>query len=105
MWRPNRPYRRLVQDIYFAKGLKYCKVIKIKNINPSTVDIISALTFKNNFNFEIDLEYAGLRGGDDFEFSKKRVESREKYYSGFRGNANSGNSIKINSEYGSITFK
>lgn len=58
-----------------------------------------------NFNFEIDLKYAGLRGDDGFEFNKRREESSKKYYSGFYGNANSGNLIKINSDYGSVTFK
>ncbi|MEH6537466.1 MAG: hypothetical protein V7719_13795 [Psychroserpens sp.] len=58
-----------------------------------------------NFNFDIDLEYASLRNADEFEFTKKRVESTDKYYQGYHGNSNSGNLIKIKSEYGSVTFK
>lgn len=58
-----------------------------------------------NFSFDIELEYAGLKGGDDFEFNKKRIESGEKYYQGYRGNANSGNMIRIESEYGSVKFE
>jgi len=58
-----------------------------------------------SFDFELNLEYAGLRGGDDFEFSQKRVESSKKFYSGYKGKASSGNMIKINSDYGSVTFK
>ena len=58
-----------------------------------------------NFNFDIDLEYASLRDHDGLEFSKKKVESGSKYYSGYRGNSNSGNTIKITSEYGNISLK
>ena len=58
-----------------------------------------------NFNFDIDLEYASLRDADEFEFTKKRIESTDKYYQGYHGNSNSGNMIRIKSEYGSVTFK
>ncbi|MEM5566201.1 hypothetical protein WNY78_13860 [Psychroserpens sp. AS72] len=58
-----------------------------------------------NFRFDIDLEYASLRDADNFEFTKKRIESSDKYYKGFHGDANSPNLINIKSEYGSVTFK
>ena len=58
-----------------------------------------------NFNFELDLEYASLRGDEGFEFNKKIVKSGDKYYQGYYGNSNSGNNIKVNSDYGSVTFK
>jgi len=58
-----------------------------------------------NFNFDIDLEYASLRDADDFEFTKKRIESSDKYYQGYYGNSNSGNMVKIKSDFGSVTFK
>ncbi|WP_204345918.1 hypothetical protein [Psychroserpens algicola] len=57
------------------------------------------------FNFDIDLEYASLRGADDFEFTKRRIESTDKYYQGYHGSSTSGNMIRIKSEYGSVTFK
>jgi len=57
-----------------------------------------------SFNFEIDLEYASLRGKDELEISKQKIESRQKYYSGYYGNSNSGNTITISSDYGSVTF-
>lgn len=57
------------------------------------------------FSFDIDLEYASLRDADNFEFTKKRVESSDKYYQGYYKNANSGNMVRIKSEYGSVTFK
>jgi hypothetical protein len=58
-----------------------------------------------NFSFDIDLEYASLRDADNFEFTKRRVESTDKYYQGYHGNSTSGNKIRIKSEYGSVTFK
>ena len=58
-----------------------------------------------NFNFDINTEYGSIRNTDSFEFTKKKVESTEKYYLGYYGNSNSGNLIKINSDYGSVTFK
>ncbi len=57
-----------------------------------------------NFNFNIDLEYASLRGQDDLEITKQKIESGDKYYAGYYGNNNSGNTIKISSDYGSVTF-
>ncbi|MBO6607279.1 hypothetical protein [Psychroserpens sp.] len=58
-----------------------------------------------NFDFDLDLEYASLRNSDDFEFTNKRVKSSDKYYQGYYGSSNSGNMIRIKSEYGSVTFK
>lgn len=58
-----------------------------------------------NFKFELDLDYASLRNSEGFEFIKKREESTSKYYQGFYGNASTSNLIKINSDYGSVTFK
>lgn len=58
-----------------------------------------------NFDFDIDLEYASLRESDGFNFISKEVDYTEKRYSGYHGSQNSGNMVKINSEYGSVTFK
>ena len=58
-----------------------------------------------NFNFDIDLSYGSLRDTEGFEFSKKNVKSSSKYYLGHYGSPNSGNNIKIESDYGSVTFK
>lgn len=57
------------------------------------------------FMFDIKLEYASLRGADDFQFTKKKTESSDKYYQGYYGNSNANNLIKITSDYGSVTFK
>ena len=57
-----------------------------------------------SFDFEIDLEYASLREHEGFEFNKKRSDSGDKYYQGYYGNQNSGNTINISSDYGSVSF-
>ncbi|WP_298419563.1 hypothetical protein [uncultured Kordia sp.] len=57
-----------------------------------------------HFNFEINLEYTSLKGDEDFTMNKKRIESQERYYQGYHGDSSTGNSIKIDSEYGSIRF-
>ena len=58
-----------------------------------------------HFNFDIDLGYASLRDHNGLEFNKKKVESSSKYYSGYHGNSNSGNTLKITSDYGSVSLK
>ena len=58
-----------------------------------------------HFNFEIDLEYASLRDHDEFTFTKERTESSDKYYLGYHGNSSSNNTVKITSDYGSVSFK
>jgi len=87
--------------------------IRINELSPSAGDVVIQsdytgikLGYNNNYNFtfNISLEYAGLSGQDDLEFSKKRIQSRDKYYEGFYGTANSPNNININSEYGGVTL-
>jgi hypothetical protein len=58
-----------------------------------------------NFDFYIDLDYAALRESEGFNFTSKEIDMTEKKYKGFYGSQNSGNFVKINSEYGSVTFK
>lgn len=57
------------------------------------------------FKFDIKLEYASLRGADDFQFTKQKIESSDKYYQGYYRDSNTYNLIKITSDYGSVTFK
>lgn len=58
-----------------------------------------------HFNFEFSLENASLKGDENFVMNKKRIESTEHYYQGYNGSANSRNTIRINSEYGSVRFE
>ncbi len=57
-----------------------------------------------NFDFDLDLSYASLRGDDDLEVSKRIEKSSSKKYSGYHGSKGSGNTISITSDYGSVTF-
>ena len=57
-----------------------------------------------NFNFDLELDYAGVCGSEEFKFNKKVKESQRKYYIGSYGNENSNCKIVVDSEYGGITF-
>lgn len=57
-----------------------------------------------HFDFEIKTSYAGVSGKDDFEINISEVKNSSKYYKGYYGSSNSGNSVYISSEYGGISF-
>ncbi len=57
-----------------------------------------------NFDFNLNLKYGSMRGGDDFEISKRIEKSSSKQYAGYNGTKGSGNNINITSDYGSVTF-
>ena len=57
-----------------------------------------------HFDFEIRTEYAGVSGKDDFEINISTEKSNNRYYKGYHGKPNSGNSVSIDSEYGGISF-
>jgi len=57
-----------------------------------------------HFDFEIKTSYSGVKGKDDFEMSISQVKNTSKYYKGYYGSSNSGNSVNISSDYGGITF-
>jgi hypothetical protein len=88
--------------------------LKINNLTDNARDVTIesdymkiTIGYSSNysFNFDIDLEYASLRGQEGLEITKQKIESGDKYYAGYYGNNNSGNTIKISSDYGSVTFK
>ncbi|WP_420601273.1 hypothetical protein [Flagellimonas sp.] len=57
-----------------------------------------------HFDFEISTEYAGVSGKEPFEINISKEKSGEKYYKGYYGTENSGNTVYITSDYGGITF-
>ncbi len=57
-----------------------------------------------NFDFEIKTEYARVSGKEGFEINISTEKSSNRYYKGYHGKANSGNSVSIDSEYGGISF-
>ncbi len=89
--------------------------IKVKNLEEGfeMVDIDSeyagiriGIASSNNFNFAIDLQYAGFKRNDEnIELFKSIVKSSKKYYEGVFGKGNSSSRIKIRSQYGSVTFQ
>lgn len=57
-----------------------------------------------HFNFEIKTSYGSVNGKDDFQTNISEVKNTSKYYKGYYGSENSGNSVNISSDYGGITF-
>ncbi len=104
----------IIGDVYKNIALKAdYGAIKINNItqNAGNVTIKSdyvgikiGFASAYNFNFEIDLDYGSLKGSDELEFSTKKENGSGKYYRGHYGNASSGNTIKIESDYGSVSL-
>lgn len=57
-----------------------------------------------NFTFELSAEYAGIGGLEDANLQIKEVKNNKKFYKGYYGNQNSGNTVTIKSEYGGISL-
>jgi len=57
-----------------------------------------------HFDFTINLTYASLKGGDNVTIKHTSKQNSKKKYSGYHGSENSGNTMTINSEYGSVTL-
>lgn len=74
------------------------------SINSDYVGIKLGFDPDYHFDFDIELEYGSLKHDDELEFLKKRIESSDKYYTGYYGSENSGKRIRINSEYGGVTL-
>ena len=58
-----------------------------------------------NFDFVIDLQYAGFKRSDSkVELYKSIVKNSKKYYEGIYGKGDSNSKVTIKSEYGSVSF-
>jgi hypothetical protein len=75
------------------------------NINSEFTGITIGYDESYSFDFDIDLEYASLRDSEDFNFTNKDIDHTDKKYNGYHGSSGSGNMVKINSQYGSVSFK
>jgi len=66
-----------------------------------------SLNFDNDYHFDftIDLTYCSAIGIDDLEVLNSSKEHSNKFYSGYHGSKDSGNTININSDYGGVTLK
>tara|TARA_R110002073_G_scaffold17446_2_gene65636 strand:- start:9299 stop:10381 length:1083 start_codon:yes stop_codon:yes gene_type:complete len=74
------------------------------NIESDFMKITIGYSSGYNFDFDLDLSYASLRGDNELEISKRIEKSSSKKYSGYHGSKGSGNTINITSDYGSVTF-
>ena len=95
----------LTSDYGSIKINKLHKSVKNVSIDTDYVGVKIGYDPALSFDFDIELEYGSLKDSDDsFKFIKKRVESTDRYYTGYHNTQNSGNLVKINMEYGSVHF-
>jgi hypothetical protein len=88
--------------------------LKIKEIsaNFKSLNVVSSYTHLKfgtedpvSFNFSARLSYSGLKYDDNkFTFTKEVKNSSQKEYEGYYNSADSGKTITIKSDYGSVTF-
>ena len=57
-----------------------------------------------HFDFTIDLLYTSLKGKEDLEILNTSKDHSNKFYSGYYGSKNSGNTINIKSNYGRVSL-
>lgn len=59
------------------------------------------------FNFDVSTSYGGVKGldGQSFTTNKRHQSGSDKSYQGYYGPGGTGGTIKVNSDYGSVTFK
>tara|TARA_R110002167_G_scaffold78905_3_gene218037 strand:+ start:6932 stop:8017 length:1086 start_codon:yes stop_codon:yes gene_type:complete len=102
-------------DVYKNVNLKggYGSIkIDQMTANAGNIDIVSnyiGITIgyhpEYHFNFDINTNYSSLRNTEDFNFTKNQTNSNNHQYQGFYGSASTSNLIRINSDYGGVTFK
>ena len=75
-------------------------------VNGSYAGIKIGTSESNNFNFNLNLSYAGFSYPDEaVEMYKSIKKTTKKYYEGKFGNGNSNAKVDIKSEYGSVSLK
>lgn len=95
----------ITADYGSIKISKLHKSVKNVSVDSDYVGIKIGYDRTFAFDFDIELEYGSLKDSDDnFKFIKKRIESSDRYYTGYNISQNSGNLVRINAEYGSVTF-
>ncbi len=101
----------IYKDVFITADYGSIRIDKLtKNAGNVTIDsdyvgIKMGYDADYAFDFDIDLEYGSLKDNDDaLEIIKKHTKSSDKYYHGYHKSEGSGNLIKINSEYGSVSF-
>ncbi len=88
--------------------------IDIKNLKSTTNNTLIKTDYtgitigydsESNFDFILKTSYGGIKLDDSFNIMKKSTENTSKDYQGYRGEKNSGNTISISSNYGSIKIR
>ena len=83
------------------------KSVKKINVDSNYSKVLLKYVDGANFDFDLDISYAGFKKTDDVIIVKKDKNSSytKKEYQGFVGGKNSGNIIIINSNYGGVELK
>lgn len=79
--------------------------VKRVSIKSKYAGIKMAYDSNLNFNFDINLGYAGLSGEEDLVISTQSKNYTSKSYSGYYGNKNNNTAISIKSDYGGVTLR
>ncbi|WP_027137424.1 GSKIP domain-containing protein [Gaetbulibacter saemankumensis] len=74
------------------------------NIKSDYLGITIGYNPEYHFNFEMNIKYGDARNTKEFTFTETIKKSVENYYRGYYG-SKSNNLIKIDSDYGNVTFK
>ena len=78
---------------------------ELVDINSEYAGIKIGIEPGTNFDFVIDLQYAGFKRSDNnVELYKSIVKNSKKYYEGIYGKGDSNSKVIIKSEYGSVSF-
>lgn len=98
-------YKKIEIDADYG-GLRINKLMKgfdSVKINSDYTGIKIGLDRDAAFNFKVKMSYGGFSyDGDNINFIKKVVKSSSKYYEGYVNKENSGSTIEISSDYGSV---
>lgn len=87
--------------------------IKIKKVSKDISNLKVKTSYANiklgiedgaNFDFIAEMSYSGFSHGSGFTFNKQIEKNTSKYYEGYYGNANSGNTIQLETSFGGINL-
>jgi hypothetical protein len=101
----GKVYKKFILEADYG-GLRINKLMKgfeTVKINSDYTGIKIGLDDAINFNFKVNLSYGGLNlDTDNVNYVKKVVKSSSKYYEGYVKSENSGSTVEISSDYGSV---
>lgn len=101
----------LSKSLSVNAGYGSIKVENIKNsmdkitINSDYTNISLKYEANTDFDFDLDLSYAGFNKSDDLNITTSHKKNSSAKYKGYSVKSNSGNMIKIVSDYGNVSLK